>query len=162
MYSVSIRKAIAAKRTLNPLEVLVTLLQERSIHLRTHARIKQLSVRGWLVCRVWNKETQWKVGNEWANIVSLFSHPSLHCLYLLVWVDRPIPQIPLCTCSISHNTPFRTVMYTLLFWIMHFGIRDKCVLAFVRLVYCKCYADGLKIFSSFASSNPLYPSVTAV
>ena len=33
--------------------------------------------------------------------------------------NRPISQIPQCTCPISHNTPFRTEMCTFLFWMVH-------------------------------------------
>ena len=31
-------------------------------------------------------------------------------------------QIPKCTCSISHNAPFRTEIYTFLFWMVQYGI----------------------------------------
>ena len=37
-------------------------------------------------------------------------------------VNKPISQIPQCTCSISHNAPFRTEMCLFLFWIVHCGI----------------------------------------
>ena len=41
----------------------------------------------------------------------------------------PNSQIPECTCSISHNAPFKTEMCTFLFWMwdmepMHSGIRE--------------------------------------
>ena len=47
---------------------------------------------------------------------------------------RPISQIPECTCSISHNAPFRTEMNTFLFWAKHCGIWNRCILGFVNLV----------------------------
>ena len=37
-------------------------------------------------------------------------------------INRAISQIPQCTNSISHNTPFRIEMYTFLFHIVHCGI----------------------------------------
>ena len=48
----------------------------------------------------------------------------------------PISQILECTCSISQNAPFRTEMCTFLFWMTHSGIWNRCILGFVRLVYC--------------------------
>ena len=44
-------------------------------------------------------------------------------------------QILECTCSIPHNTPFRTEMCTFLFWMEHCGIWYRCILGFVELVY---------------------------
>ena len=46
----------------------------------------------------------------------------------------PISQIPDCSCSISHNAPFRTEMYTFLFWMEHCGIWNRCILGFVNQV----------------------------
>ena len=46
--------------------------------------------------------------------------------------------MPGCTCSIPHNAPFRTEMCTFLFWMEHCGIRNTCILGFVKLVYCRC------------------------
>ena len=46
-------------------------------------------------------------------------------------------QIPECTCSISYNAPFRTEMCTFLFWMEHCGIWNRCILGFVKLVYCR-------------------------
>ena len=40
-------------------------------------------------------------------------------------------QIPECTCTISHNDPFRTEMCTFLFWVEHCGIWNMCILGFV-------------------------------
>ena len=47
----------------------------------------------------------------------------------------PNSQIPECTCSISHNAPFRTEMCIFLFWMVHCGIWKRCILGFVKLVY---------------------------
>ena len=40
-----------------------------------------------------------------------------------------------CTCSTSHNAPFRTEMCTFLLWMVHCGMWNRCILCFVRLVY---------------------------
>ena len=48
----------------------------------------------------------------------------------------PNSQIPECTSYTSHNTPFRTEICTFLFWMEHFGIWNRCILGFVKLVYC--------------------------
>ena len=50
--------------------------------------------------------------------------------------NRHNSQIPECTCSISHNAPFRTEMCTFLFWMEHCGIWNRCILGLVKLVYC--------------------------
>ena len=61
----------------------------------------------------------------------------------MIWVyDKQVfnwanLQIPECTCSISHNVPFRTEMYTFLFWMEHCGIWNRCILGFVKYVYRK-------------------------
>ena len=47
----------------------------------------------------------------------------------------PHSQIPECTCSISHNATSRTEMCTFLFWMLHCGIWNRCILGFVKLVY---------------------------
>ena len=47
----------------------------------------------------------------------------------------PNSQIPECTCSISHNATSRTEMCTFLFWMLHCGIWNRCILGFVKLVY---------------------------
>ena len=58
---------------------------------------------------------------------------SLATSWVYTW---PNSQIPRCTCSISHNATFRTEMYTFLFWMVHCGIWNWCIVGFVRLVYC--------------------------
>ena len=51
-------------------------------------------------------------------------------------------KIPQCTCPISHNAPFRTEMCTFLFWMVHCGIWDRCIVGCVNLIYwwklCLC------------------------
>ena len=49
--------------------------------------------------------------------------------------NRPNSQTPQCICSISHNVSFRTEMCTFLFWMVHCGIWNRCIVRFVRLVY---------------------------
>ena len=34
-------------------------------------------------------------------------------------INRPVSQIPQCTCPISHNAPFRAETHTFLFWMVH-------------------------------------------
>ena len=51
-------------------------------------------------------------------------------------INWPNSQIPQCTCPISHNAPFRTEMYTFLFWMVHCGISNRCTVGFMILVYC--------------------------
>ena len=45
----------------------------------------------------------------------------------------PTSQILQCTCLISHYAPFRTEMCTFLFWMVHCGIWDRCIMRFLRL-----------------------------
>ena len=54
----------------------------------------------------------------------------------LLHFNRPISQIPQCTCPISHNAPYRTEICTFLFWMGHCGIWDRCIVGFANLVYC--------------------------
>ena len=54
--------------------------------------------------------------------------------------NRPISQIPKCTCSISHNAPFRTEICTFLFRIEHCGIWNRCILGFVNSVNYRDYS----------------------
>ena len=44
-------------------------------------------------------------------------------------------QSPQCTCPIPHNAPFRTEMCTFLFWMVLYGVWNRCIVGFVRLVY---------------------------
>ena len=50
--------------------------------------------------------------------------------------NRPISQISQCTCPISHNAPFRTEMCTFLFWMVYFGVWNRCIVRFVKWIYC--------------------------
>ena len=43
-------------------------------------------------------------------------------------------QIPQCICSISHDVLFRTEMCIFLFWMVHCGIWNSCIVGFVKLV----------------------------
>ena len=43
-------------------------------------------------------------------------------------------QIPQCACLISHNASSRTEMCTVLFWMVHCGIWEICIVGFVTLV----------------------------
>ena len=66
---------------------------------------------------------------------------------LEVWwqgANRSISQIPWCTCSISHNAAFRTEMCTFLFWMLHCGIWNSCIMGFVNWVnlHCKYIISG--------------------
>ena len=54
-------------------------------------------------------------------------------LLLITELKWPNSQISECTCSISHNAPFRTEMCTYLFWMEYCGIWYTCILGFVKL-----------------------------
>ena len=58
--------------------------------------------------------------------------------------NRLISHIPECTCSISHNAPFRTEMCTFLFWMEHCGIWNRCILGFFKSNQFKCYHQELR------------------
>ena len=64
--------------------------------------------------------------------------------------NLPNSQIPSCTCAISHNAPFRTEIFSvlngalwdmeqvhsgILFWMEHYGIWNRWILAFEKLIY---------------------------
>ena len=59
--------------------------------------------------------------------------------------NKPISQIPECTCSISHNAPFRTEMCTFLFWMEHYGIWNRCILGFLNWVNWDSCCDKLEV-----------------
>ena len=67
-------------------------------------------------------------------LLTLFQHCNIVCGCRF---NRPISQIPQCTCPISHNAPFRTEMCTCTFllWMVYCGIWDRCIMGFVRWVY---------------------------
>ena len=62
----------------------------------------------------------------------------------------PNLQLLECTCSLSHNVPFRTEICTFLFWMEHCGIWNRRILGFVKLVYCN------------VRSNPVLTGPTSV
>ena len=63
------------------------------------------------------------------------------CWLIADWVwgnavqNWPNSQIPQCIYPISHDAPFRTEMWTFRFWMVYCGIWNKCIVAFVKLVY---------------------------
>ena len=59
-------------------------------------------------------------------------YPTIHHSEQSRW---PAVQIPQCTSPISHNSPFRTEICPFLFWMVHCGIWDWCIVGFVRLVF---------------------------
>ena len=72
------------------------------------------------------------------------------------WDNRPISLILQCTCPISHNAPFRTERCTFLFWMVHCGIWDRCIVGFVNLVYCiiaSCQLNHLPWWHKSVSVN---------
>ena len=77
----------------------------------------------------------------WSQLKIYFHHyllglkPRIHSIPVFpFFYNRPIQQIPQCTCSISHNTPFRREMCTFLFWMVHGGLWNKCIMGFVNCV----------------------------
>ena len=47
----------------------------------------------------------------------------------------------------SRGAPFRTEMGTFLFWAVHWGMSDRYIVGFARLVYCYyCLTDVSKLF----------------
>ena len=63
-------------------------------------------------------------------------HSDAHPCVASLGSNWPNSQIPECICSIPHNAPFRTEMYTFLFWMEYCGIWNRCILGFVKLAYC--------------------------
>ena len=56
------------------------------------------------------------------------------CIYVYIHIhtglphhNRPLLQAPQCTCLLSHNAPFRTEICIFLFWMVHCGIWDRCI-----------------------------------
>ena len=100
---------------------------------RTTHRSVSMLLGQYLCCWLfWSNLIRQPVTNWWgsANVTwNLASSYRLSCCW-------PNSQIPECTCSISHNAPFRTEMCTFLFWMEHCGIWNRCILGFVKLVYC--------------------------
>ena len=68
-------------------------------------------------------------------LYALFVWIYVHNRSLWVRENRTNSQIPQCTCPISHNASFRTEMCTIMFWMVHWGLRDWWIVRFVRLVW---------------------------
>ena len=62
---------------------------------------------------------------------------------MFCYCNRAISQIPQCTCPIAHNVSFRTEMCTFMFWMVQCGMWDRCIVAFMRLVYCHTLWYGI-------------------
>ena len=69
---------------------------------------------------------------EWLGTFYGFCLSVNHCVLIVSW---PNSQFQEWICSISHNAPLRTEMCTLLFWMEHRGIWNRCIMEFVKLVY---------------------------
>ena len=53
---------------------------------------------------------------------------------------RPNSQMTQCTSPICHNVPFKSAMCIFLFWMVHCGLWDRCIVCivwFVNLAYCR-------------------------
>ena len=95
---------------------------------------------------------------------------SLMCAQIAAWTlylswfpctwrqaNSPISQIPQCTCTISHNVPFRTEMGTFLFWMVHCGILARCTMGFVRLSCCQdCVTVYVHLLLQACHSDPCW------
>ena len=57
-----------------------------------------------------------KASNAESFSISWHRQPNKDWNYTESTLNRPESQIPLCTCSISHNAPFRTEMCTFLWY----------------------------------------------
>ena len=68
------------------------------------------------------------------NLYLLHKYDNWNMQLQLSWdtFNKPISQIPECTCSISPSASFRTEMCTFLFWMEHCGIWNRCILGFVN------------------------------
>ena len=54
---------------------------------------------------------------------------------------------PVMAWETSRGAPFRTEMGTFLFWAVHWGMSDRYIVGFARLVYCYyCLTDLSKLF----------------
>ena len=50
--------------------------------------------------------------------------------------NRPNSQIPQCIYPISHNALLRTEIHTYVFWMVHHGIWDRCIVGFWHRSIC--------------------------
>ena len=81
---------------------------------------------------------------------------SIHIMLMVTWrsIDQSHKSHNALHDLISPNTPFRTEIYTFLFWMVHWGIWDKCIGGFVNLVYCcniQCTVHLKEINSNYLS-----------
>ena len=61
--------------------------------------------------------------------------------------DGPILQTPQSTWHKSHNAAFRKEFCTLLFWMVHSGIWDRCIVGFVFFsMHHQCVVPSFHIF----------------
>ena len=84
----------------------------------------------------------WLIGKKWRNTcvlgdvtrkpVNVDYDTSKSSLRLSYKYNGPISQILQCIYSISHNAPFRTEMCTFLFWMVHCGIWNRCIVGVVN------------------------------
>ena len=94
-----------------------------------HAEIKAMLVKGphWSYTKWAHLSWGFKLYVcKWCSSVSLHTYT----------INRPISQIPQCTCPISHNGPFEREMYTFLSWMLQSKIWNRTgVAGFLNLVY---------------------------
>ena len=79
-----------------------------------------------LWCFLWSAPwiNAWVNNPEAGNLRRHRAHYDVTITYPHSQGNRPIPEH---TCSISHNAPFRTKMYTFLFWMGYSGIWKSAV-----------------------------------
>ena len=105
--------------------------------MKNHEEVKTLVLKHvWKLCFLAEILSR----SQWVNMKFYDINKRKHILVKSVEGEQcqhnwPNSQIPECTCSISHNAPFRTEMCTFLFWMEHCGIWNRCILGFVKLVY---------------------------
>ena len=80
---------------------------------------------------------QWSLMNI-LNLISILAHSST-AREPRQNFNRPISQIPQCSCSISHNAPFKSEVFTFLLQMLHCGIWNRCIWGLVNLIYGICY-----------------------
>ena len=82
---------------------------------------------------VYISNNEWKVFPELVCKCWRFKHPgTTDILPKCNWHNSQIPQF---TWSISHNVPFRMEICMFLFWMVHCGIFNRCIVGIVRCVY---------------------------
>ena len=84
------------------------------------------------ICQIW---TRFKDSNICFYKIENFSNGEINELGFSKPNPRSLEQILQCSCPISNVAPFKTKICTILFWMVHRGICDRCIVGFVRLVY---------------------------